>query len=196
MDKQIIIAINRECGAGGQEIATKLAQKLGILLYDSNIIEAVAKECGSDVEELAKYDEKSRNVIFARQVGNFYNSNEDITAENQFDFLKKCAEEGQSFVVLGHCADITFRDDARLVSVFVTSEIEKRLPVVMKRESLNEKDAKALILKTDKRRHAYHDSHTATLDWCDARCYDLCIDALKIGIDNAVDVIADYVSKS
>lgn len=196
MDKQIIISINRECGAGGQEIATKLAAKLEIPLYDSNIIVEVAKELGTSVEELAKYDEKSRNVLFARQVLDYYNSNEDITAENQFNFLRARAEAGESFVVLGRCSDIIFRDDARLVSVFVTSEIEKRLPVVMKRENLSEKEAKDLINKTDKRRSVYHDSHTSKLDWDDARCYDLCIDALKIGVDNAVDVIALYVSKS
>lgn len=196
MDKQIIIAINRECGAGGQEIATKLGEKLGIRVYDSNIIQKVAQELGTSVEELAKYDEKSRNVVFARQVGNFYNSNEDITAENQFNFLKERAKEGESFIVLGRCTDIIFRDDARLVSVYVTSEIEKRIPVVMERESLSEKEAKALIQKTDKRRQAYHDSHTEKLNWCDARCYDLCIDALKIGIDGAVDVIAEYVKRS
>lgn len=196
MEKQVIISINRECGAGGQEIATKLAAKLEIPVYDSNIIVEVAKELGTTVEELAKYDEKSRNVLFARKVLDYYNSNEDITAENQFNFLRARAESGESFVVLGRCSDIIFRDDARLVSVFVTSEIEKRLPVVMERENISEKEAKELITKTDKRRRAYHDSHTEKLDWIDARCYDLCIDALKIGIDNAVDVIAEYVARS
>lgn len=196
MEKQVIISINRECGAGGQEIATKLAAKLEIPVYDSNIIVEVAKELGTSVEELAKYDEKSRNVLFARKVLDYYNSNEDITAENQFNFLRARAESGESFVVLGRCSDIIFRDDARLVSVFVTSEIEKRLPVVMERENISEKEAKELITKTDKSRRAYHDSHTEKLDWIDARCYDLCIDALKIGIDNAVDVIAEYVARS
>lgn len=196
MEKQVIISINRECGAGGQEIATKLAKKLQIPVYDSNIIVEVAKELGTSVEELEKYDEKARNVLFARKVLDYYNSNEDIIAENQFNYLKSRAEAGESFVVLGRCSDIIFRDDARLVSVFVTSEIEKRIPVVMEREKIDEKEAKELIAKTDKRRRAYHDSHTQTLDWSDARCYDLCIDALKIGIDNAVDVIATYVTKS
>lgn len=196
MDKQIIVSVNRECGAGGQEIATKLGERLGFTVYDSNILIEVAKELGTCVEELAKYDEKARNVLFARKVGDFYNSNEDITAENQFKYLRSRADAGESFIVLGHCSDIIFRDDARLVSVFVTSEIEKRIPVVMKRENINEHDAKEMIEKTDKRRHAYHDSHTSKLDWADARCYDLCIDALKIGIDNAVDVIASYIERA
>lgn len=196
MDKQIIISINRECGAGGQEIATKLGEKLGIPVYDSSLLEKVAKELGTTVEELSKYDEKARNVLFARKVGDFYNSNEDITAENEFKYLKERAQAGESFIVLGHCSDIIFRDDVRLVSVFITSEMEKRIPVVMEREKLNEKDAKELMVKTDKGRHAYHDSHTETLDWADARCYDLCIDALKIGIDSAVEVIAAYVQFS
>ncbi len=196
MDKQVIISINRECGAGGQEIATKLAKKLGIPVYDSNILIEVAKELGTTVDDLAKYDEKARNVIFARKVLDYYNSNEDITAENQFNFLRERAKAGESFVVLGRCSDVIFRDDARLVSVFVTSEIEKRIPVVMKRGDLSEKDAKELINKVDKQRRAYHDSHTENLDWIDARCYDLCIDALKIGIDNAVEVIASYVEKA
>lgn len=196
MDKQIIVSINRECGAGGQEIATKLAAKLNVPVYDSNIIVEVAKELGTSVDELAKYDEKARNVIFARKVLDYYNSNEDITAENQFQFLKSRARAGESFVVLGRCSDIIFRDDVRLVSVYITSEIEKRIPVIMEREGLSEKDAKELILKTDKRRQTYHDSHTQEFSWMDARNYDLCIDALKIGIDNAVDIIAAYVERS
>ena len=103
MDKQVIISINRECGAGGQEIATKLAKKLGIPVYDSNILIEVAKELGTTVDDLAKYDEKARNVIFARKVLDYYNSNEDITAENQFNFLRERAKAGESFVVLGRC---------------------------------------------------------------------------------------------
>lgn len=196
MDKQVIVAINREYGAGGQELAQLLGEKLGIKVYDTNIIEALAQELGTSVEELNKYDEKARNVLFARQVLNHYNSNEDITAEVQFDFLRRRVADGESFVLLGRCGDEVFRDDVRVITVYVTSEIEKRIPFVMKRESVSEKEAKDLIKKIDKQRRTYHDSHSKDLEWRDVRGYDLSIDALKIGIENATDVVAAYVKKA
>ena len=38
MDKQVIIAISREYGSGGHEIAEKVAKDLGLKLYDRNML--------------------------------------------------------------------------------------------------------------------------------------------------------------
>ncbi|MDE7051777.1 MAG: cytidylate kinase-like family protein, partial [Lachnospiraceae bacterium] len=39
MDKQVIIAISREYGSAGHEIAEKVARDLGLKLYDRNMLD-------------------------------------------------------------------------------------------------------------------------------------------------------------
>ena len=48
MDKQILISISREYGSRGREIAIKVAEDMGLPLYDRNILEEIAKEKGTD----------------------------------------------------------------------------------------------------------------------------------------------------
>ena len=45
-EKQIIISIGREYGSGGHEIASRLAEKFNLNLYDSNLLQEVANEHG------------------------------------------------------------------------------------------------------------------------------------------------------
>ena len=44
--KNRVITISREFGSGGRTIGKKVAEKLGIPCYDSEIIQELAKETG------------------------------------------------------------------------------------------------------------------------------------------------------
>ena len=57
MAEQIIIAIGREFGSGGHEIAEKLSELYGIKLYDKNILQNIAEAKNVDVVNYEKYDE-------------------------------------------------------------------------------------------------------------------------------------------
>ena len=57
MAEQIIIAIGREFGSGGHEIAEKLSELYGIKLYDKNILQNIAEAKNVDVANYEKYDE-------------------------------------------------------------------------------------------------------------------------------------------
>ena len=39
MEKQLIISVSREFGSGGHEIASELARRFNLPLYDKNIIQ-------------------------------------------------------------------------------------------------------------------------------------------------------------
>ena len=52
MDKQLIIALGREVGSGGHEIAEKLAKYYNIPLIDKNIIEEIANKKNVDATDL------------------------------------------------------------------------------------------------------------------------------------------------
>ena len=56
MSKQQLIAIGRESGSGGYEIARQLAKRLNLPLYDKNLLEKIAEE------KKRKMEEESRRI--------------------------------------------------------------------------------------------------------------------------------------
>ena len=58
METKFYITIGREKGAGGLEIAQKLAQEFGIPQYDKQLLDEAAKESGLCKEVFANIDEK------------------------------------------------------------------------------------------------------------------------------------------
>ena len=122
MKNQIIISIGREYGSAGHKIAEKLAKKLDIPLYDRNILEEVSHTKEVDVSHYEQFDEKPRNFFLSRTVKGHSNSPEENVAELQFALLKSKAADGDSFVVVGRCADYVLRDFPGLVSIFGHSE--------------------------------------------------------------------------
>lgn len=78
MDKQVIIAISREYGSGGHEIAKIIADDMGLNLYDRSLLDEIAREKDIKIEYLEKYDEKTKkNISFqkSRCIYQFYRRN-------------------------------------------------------------------------------------------------------------------------
>ena len=102
---QTIISVSREFGSGGHVLAEKIAKDHNLKFYDRHILDEIASENDIKVEVLEKYDEKPRNAFLTRRVGAFSNSMEEILAEMQFDYIRKKADSGESFVIVGRCAE-------------------------------------------------------------------------------------------
>lgn len=192
MDKQIIITIAREYGSGGHEIGQKLAEELGIKFYDRNLLEEVALGKNVDSDLLTKYDEIPNNFLTTRNVRGFSNSPEENVAYLQFDFLKKQAEEGKSFIVVGRCGGYVLRNYPNVIRVFVMGDYESKLDRIMELYHLSAKDAAVAIVKKDKYRRNYN-NHYADYKWGDSRNYDLCLNTTKIGVDGGVKVLNSFL---
>ena len=54
MSDHLIIALNREYGSGGKEIAEKLGKRLGIRTYDEDIADLAARRSGIRKDILRK----------------------------------------------------------------------------------------------------------------------------------------------
>lgn len=123
-DTQFIISISREFGSAGHEIAEKLAKNFGIGLYDKNILEELAKEKSSSADKLEEFDEQP-GAFLAKKFGNHNSSPENIVAQMQFDYIRKKAERGESFVVVGRCAETVLKGQQNF-SGFSFSETRKK----------------------------------------------------------------------
>lgn len=188
----MIITIGREFGSGGHEIGEKLAERLGIHLYDRKMVDEVAKEKGFDVETIAQHEEKPRNHFFSRRVRGYSNSMEDIVAEIQFEFIRDKAESGESFVVVGRCAESILDDRDDVISIFILGDEEEKIKRVMDIYNLDRDDAIKKMERHDRKRKRYHNAHSKN-KWGDSRGYDLCINSSRLNTEKAVDLIADFV---
>lgn len=190
--KQIIITIGREFGSAGHEIAQKLAEHYELSLYDRNILQEIAREKNLDSHELEGFDEMKRNKFLYRSVRGMNSSPEDNVAFLQFDFLRKKAQEGESFVVVGRCAETVLQEYKSLISIFVTGDREIEKKRIMNLYQLSEKKAEDLIDVNNCRRRQYHDSH-CTSKWGDANVYDLTLNSSRLGVEDSVDVLIGYI---
>lgn len=192
MDKQIIISVGREFGSGGHIIAANLAKHFGLPLLDSNILAEIAKENNTSEDYLRKYDESARNLFFSRTVNGFSNSPEEVIAQMQFDYIKKKADAGESFVVIGRCADWVLRDNPALVRIFILGDMEAKIKRTAERENISEDKAKSRIEQADKRRKYFHNTHSDN-KWGDSRSYDITVNSTKMGLDGVTELLIKYV---
>ena len=99
MSHQLIVAIGRESGSGGLDIAHALAERLQLPLFDKSILQKAAEDKGVSTETLERYDERPYSPLFCRSVRGISSAPEDCVAQMQFELLRQHANAGESFVV-------------------------------------------------------------------------------------------------
>lgn len=194
MEKQIIISVGREFGSGGHVIAEELAKRFDLPFYDHNLLDAIASEKNVNAKELEKYDEIPKNKFFSRTVNGYSNSPEQNIANMQFDYLKNKASAGESFVVVGRCSEIMLKDYAGLISIFILGDMSEKIKRIAQLHDMSEEEARRLIIHKDKKRKAYHNYYCEG-KWGDSRNYDFSINSSKLGIEETVDAIEDYIKR-
>lgn len=192
MEKQLIISLGREFGSGGHIIAQQLAERYKIPLYDSNLLRDVAVEKELNAETLQKYDENPKNVLFTRTVRGYSSSPEENIARMQFDYLKSKADAGESFVIVGRCAESVLKGNPNLISIFILGDMEQKIVRTMERNNISREKAQKLIEQQDRKRKTYH-NHYCEGKWGDSRNYDLSINSSKLGLDETTRIIAEYI---
>lgn len=190
--RQLIISVGRQFGSGGHEIAQILAGKFGLELYDSNILEQVAVGDETNRAELHKFDEKPASMFFSQTIHGYTNSKEENVANMQFSFLRKKAADGESFVVVGRCAETVLRGTDGLISIFVLGDPDVKADRIAQMYHLSPEEAQKLIRRTDWARKSYHNYYCKD-KWGDSRSYDLTINSSRLGIRQTADFLAAYI---
>ena len=194
MKKQMIISVGREFGCSGHVIAERLAEIFDLPFYDNNLLLHIAEEKEMDHDSIKKYDEKPKNKFLHRKVSGYSSSPEENIAQMQFDYIRKMAEEGKSFVIVGRCSETKLREFPALISIFVLGRKEEKIKHVMEKFQLDEESAKQLMQKEDWRKKTYHNYYCKG-KWGDSRNYDLTIDSGRLGLEGTVDFLADYIRR-
>lgn len=192
-----VIVIGRSFGSGGRTIGKAVADKLGIPYYDKEILDQMAKDGGfKNTKYFEEIDEKPIQSTIAN--GAFlsdapFESMESIAIQLQRSAIENIASKG-ACVIVGRHADSYVPKD-RLLSVFITSNIEDRKARVSMREGISETESLRKIEKVDKERASYYNS-ISDKNWGEASTYDLCLDSSKFGMEGTVNLIVEVASLS
>ncbi len=199
MSANKIITIGREYGSGGHEIGQKVAEKLGIPFYDRELIARAAKKSGFSEELFEHLDKRSTNsflyslTMFGATGTNGMALNDQLYLI-QCKLLREIAEEG-SCVIVGRCADHVLREFENRYDFFIHGSIEDRVKRIATHDGyeLAGKTPEAALEKMDKQRSTYYNYYTGKV-WGHGSHYDLCINASRVGIDKAVQIVLEYVA--
>lgn len=197
-----IYTIGREFGSGGKQVGEKLAERLGIKLYDKELLQQAAKDSGFCEEIFENHDEKPTNSFLYSLVMDTYSVSGYSAAPfldmplnhkvflAQFETIKKIAEQ-ESCVIVGRCADYALAENPDCINVFIHADMDFRIKNICKKLDVTDNKARDIINKTDKQRASYYNYYTSK-KWGDAKSYNLSLDAGKLGIDNCVEMILKY----
>lgn len=194
MDKQLIIALGREVGSGGHEIAEKLAKYYNIPLIDKNIIEEIANKKNVDATDLREVEKKFMFPLVNRNVRGFSSSIQENVYLLQFEHLQEKAKAGESFIIVGRCGEDILKEYDALVSIFVLGDKEVKRARIMERYGKNEFMAERMMREKDTERKRYHNSFCEG-KWGDSRSYDISVNSSVLGIEGTAELLIDFIDR-
>lgn len=203
MHNHFVINIGRQVGSGGKSIGEKLAKKLGVKLYDKELLLLAARESGFCEECFEQRDEQKEGLraLFGHFhipfVGNYQSCEGPLSGETLFriqsDVIRQVAER-ESCIFVGRCADYILRDLPCTINLFLTADKEDRIRRIVARTGCTTAKAEEHIETTDRRRARYYNYYTSRT-WGEAATYDLTINTSRLGEDESVELILEYLTK-
>lgn len=199
-----VVTFARGFGSGGKEIASKLAQELGIHCYENRILTLASQLSGLDENLFNEVNEKIRtNAGFSSflrglpRSRHYISRNEkfvsdDTLFEYQRQIIENLADTG-SCVIVGKCADYILRGRENVISVYVEAPRDFCLKRTMEHMHVSKEVAEATIKQTDQYRADYYKYYTHGNYWTNPINYDITLNSEKIGIENCVKLLKEYL---
>lgn len=190
-----VITISREYGAGGHTIGKRVAEELGIEIYDRDIVRETAKASGFELEFVEQEgEETSRTSYFLKSLvtgGVHYHDPQDAIHDVQRAIILKFAQQGPC-VILGRCADEILRDSGiETLNVFIhADDLHRAVRISEKTGVTNATELQRMISKKDASRMNYYTHYTGK-KWGDSHNYDLTLDSGALGDDLCVKLIVE-----
>lgn len=205
MAKKIIITIARQYGSGGREIGERVAEGLGIPIYDKELITDAAAKGSLNAEVIKNADESAANsLLYTLAMGSnvlgttmhfgYKMPLNDKLFILQSEVIKERAAEG-SCVIIGRCADYVLRDEPNVLRLFIYGDLDHREERVAKRHpELKSSQIIDVINKTDKRRSSYYNFYTGN-KWGKYDNYDMAINSSTLGVEGTAQLIIACAKK-
>jgi len=183
MKERFIVTIGREFGTGGRQIATELAELLGVQLYDRQILETLKDHYQMSQEEIDYVKSIKPRWWYEPVSADMYRDEE---------FIVRSLAHKESCVLLGRTGFYIFRDDPRAFKVFLMADRAFRRDKVARRLSISDDEADALINKVDEARENFTKTFSGNTRY-DSRNYDLVLNVTGLEPKSVARFIAGCV---
>ena len=205
MAKKVIITIARQYGSGGREIGERVAELLGIPLYDKELITDAAAKGTLNEEIIKSADESAANSLLytlamgSNVLGATMNFGYKMPLNDklfilQSEVIKEYAERG-SCVIIGRCSDYVLRNEKNVFRLFIYGDLDHRKErVALRHPEIKSSQLIDVINKTDKRRASYYNFYTGN-KWGKYDNYDMAVNSSTLGIEGTANVIAASARK-
>lgn len=195
----IVITIARGFGTGGREIASKLADRLGIHSYANRILTLASQYSGRDEHDFVEVDERLRDGYLRQQLMSLQKrltplpetrkfESDDRLFEFQVRIIQELART-ESCIIVGKCADSVLKNFDNVLSVYVEAPRAVCVQRVMSRMNVSESEAHNLISKTDKYRAEYYKYYTHGNYWTNPVNYDMTLNSGRLSMEQCMDLI-------
>ncbi|HEX9057189.1 MAG TPA: cytidylate kinase-like family protein [Ktedonobacterales bacterium] len=194
------ITISRQYGSGGGEVAARLAERLGWQLIDHHIVAEVAVAMGITEEEAKARDERVERIVThvlsamghaAAEAAVAVPSTSVIADDAYYEAVRNAVEMAVNVgrvVIVGRGGQVLLADRRDVLHVRVVAPLQQRLAYVMRREGLNEEQARDRLQMKDRDRMRYLQvQHHRNPD--DPLSYDLVVNTGVLDLDALVDLI-------
>lgn len=183
MEERFIVTIGREFGTGGRQIASELAELLGVKLYDRQILDTLKDHYLMSQEQIDYVKSIKPRWWYEPVSADMYRDEE---------FIVRSLAHKESCVLLGRTGFHIFRDDPRAFKVFLMADRAFRLDKVARRLSISEEEADVLINKVDKARENFTKTFSGNTRY-DAHNYDLVLNVTGLEPTAIAQFIAQCV---
>ena len=196
------IAIAREYGSGGTQIAQQLAKETDFVCYGKEILEEVSKEQNMTVEQIDKCEETVTNSflysVFA--ITKAQTGNTDMLAGEGNIFLaeqtviKRLAADHKA-IFLGHCASEALKDKGGILKVYIhCTDEEAKKKRIMEEYGIPEDAVDSTRKYYDKKRSNFYCANTAR-HWSDYKNYDVVLDTAQVGVKGCVEILKSLLAQ-
>jgi cytidylate kinase len=198
----MIITISREYGAGGSEVAQRVAETLGWRLVDNEVIDQVAAEAGLPPDEVARKEERAPGFLerltraLARAAPELFPRSPERAPEPEEATLVRVTERvveklaaGDHVVVVGRAAPAVLAQRDAL-HVKLVAPKPARIRRAAARLNAGEEEALRVLEETDAARARYHKQYYER-DWSDPTNYHMVLNTDALGIEGAARLIVE-----
>jgi CMP/dCMP kinase len=196
----MLITVSRQYGAGGSEVAARVARTLGWRVVDNELVERVAARAGLAPEDVAQREERvstfierlARTLVAATpelvvppEAGGTAPEADLVRITERV--VEEVAAEGR-VVLVGRAAPAVLARERDAIHVKVVAPRDWRIRVIAQRLGMPLEEAATLTDETDRNRSRYHRQHYQR-DWADPANYHLVLNTAAIGLDGAAEVV-------
>lgn len=183
-----VVAISRQCGSLGEQVARRLAEGLGMNLYGDELIGLIAETNHVSEGVVRTLDEKG--VTFMDDMLAALNEKYSMMSNAYFDVLARAVaaiDRRGNAVILGRGAAYMIHGRGDLKIRF-TAPVNIRIKNTMRELNLSEDEAKQRLITIDADRARFV-NHYFRVDAEDVRHFDLVVNNESLDLEASVEIV-------